>query len=220
MYKHITTNREAIGLPVGKVVCVGRNYHDHIKEMASSVTDAPLLFMKPTSAMCHFDTEIAIPQEKGECHNEIEVALLIKDKVDRHTEIDMPSQVWGVGLGLDLTLRDIQAAAKQQGHPWEAAKSFDNSCPLSGFVPFADIRLPLRFSLRINNQEKQSGSTEHMIFGLRELLSAIASSFTLLPGDVVLTGTPSGVGPLFTGDKLQATMDNYLNATASVTACR
>jgi len=216
MYKHRTTDSLPIDLPAGKVVCVGRNYHDHIKEMASSVTRHPMLFMKPQNALCDFSGDIAIPTHHGECHNEIEVALLVKEKIDRHSKIDMAEQIWGIGLGLDLTLRDIQREAKEKGHPWESSKSFDNSCPVSEFVPFDQVSLPLNFSLQINDVERQAGRTSDMIFDMPSLLAAIASVFTLLPGDIVLTGTPAGVGPLYPNDRLEATLEGYLSTRARV----
>lgn len=118
-----------------------------------------------------------------------------------------------VGLGLDLTLRDVQSRQKERGLPREVAKAFDGSCPLSGFVPIGQIdRLDnLDFLLAVNNQQRQQGNTGHMLTGIPELLSFISRHFSLLPGDVVMTGTPSGVGPLCSGDKLELVMDGLMS---------
>ena len=216
MYQHMSVEQTPIPLPVGKVVCVGRNYHDHIKEMSSAIPDSPLLFMKPNSAICHLDNDIQIPTHLGECHNEIEVALLIRERIERDSPLCLAQQVWGVGIALDLTLRDIQLQAKQKGLPWEAAKSFDRSCPVSAFVEFSVCQLPLRFSLDVNGDVRQQGCTSDMIFSFEALLSATKALFTLEPGDIVLTGTPAGVGPLLPNDQLNVNLHELISVTTKV----
>lgn len=205
-----TTINSDIPLSPGKVVCVGRNYVDHIAELNNAVPSEPLLFMKPTSALVHLDDEIAIPA--GElCHNELELALLIQSPLaagETYFDEQIMAAIWGAGLALDLTLRDLQSRLKQQGHPWERAKSFDGSCPVSGFVPMENIAdlQALNFSLEVNQQQRQHGNSAHMIYNCVTLIKAITGSFSLLPGDIVLTGTPKGVGPLVAGDILKASM--------------
>ena len=144
MYNHTATNGEKLALPVGKVVCVGRNYLDHIQELGNEVPEQAILFIKPATAMCDMRQPIQIPSEFGECHNELEVALLIgKDLAGTQLSDDeIAAALVGLGLGLDLTLRDVQNTLKANGHPWERAKAFDGSCPLS---PFASFNHPAPF---------------------------------------------------------------------------
>ncbi|MBO1255145.1 fumarylacetoacetate hydrolase family protein [Alteromonas sp. 5E99-2] len=209
-----------IDLPVGKVICVGQNYAEHIQEMASTRTRSPMLFMKPNTSLVDASLPIEIPIDKGECHNEIEVALLVKQTINRHTVLDVESQIWGVGLALDLTLRDIQAKCKQKGHPWEKSKSFDGSCPISSFIPVSpDTMSTLSFQLDVNGVTRQSGNTSNMIFDIETLLNEIKSHFTLLPGDIVLTGTPKGVAPLFSGDSIAMKLENKICVNTEVVTC-
>lgn len=210
-YHHLSVSGNQIELPTGKVVCVGRNYADHIQELNNSVPDEPLLFIKPNTALADMNTSLLIPP--GNCHNELEVALLIAKPLQVGTSYsteEVISSLWGVGLALDLTLRDKQSELKQKGHPWERAKAFDNSCPLSGFVPCDEVSelQNIAFELLVNGDIRQSGNTRLMLNNCIALIREILTCFTLLPGDVVLTGTPKGVGPLHSGDKLSARMRN------------
>lgn len=212
MYKHRDLNQQSIELPAGKVVCVGRNYADHIEELNNAVPDEPLLFFKPATSLCEFEQPIAIPTDKGACHNELEVAVLIQSPLTKATEEQAVVAIWGYALGLDLTLRDVQSDLKSKGLPWERAKGFDNSCPLSYFVPQSEIenRQQLGFSLTINGQIRQQGNTRFMLYPIVDLLVEISRSFTLMPGDVVMTGTPKGVGPLFPGDRIEAGLEDLI----------
>ncbi|GFD82541.1 isomerase/hydrolase [Tenacibaculum sp. KUL118] len=219
-YHHIDMQGNEIELPVTKVVCIGRNYLDHIQEMHSAVPEAPLLFMKPKAALCHMHDNIVIPTDKGECHNELEVSVLLKSPLKNASEDEAKAAIWGIGLGLDLTLRDVQAALKKQGQPWERAKSFDNSAPLSGFIPFhlVDNLDDLRFSLTINDDVRQKGHTELMLHKIIPLIAHMSSVFTLDCGDVILTGTPKGVGKLMPSDTVIASLENYLTVNTEVVA--
>jgi 2-keto-4-pentenoate hydratase/2-oxohepta-3-ene-1,7-dioic acid hydratase in catechol pathway len=210
-YCHHTISGTAIDLPVGKVVCVGLNYQDHIKEMASTVTNDAVLFMKPMTAICALQPAIKLPKSSSECHNETEIAVLIKEKLSSADETEVMYAVWGIGLGLDLTLRDVQQALKKLGRPWELAKSFDNSCPLSGFIPLENIANvnDLTFSLAVNGELRQQGHSQLMIRAIAPLLSLISQHFTLMPGDVVMTGTPAGVAALYAGDTLVLTLNEH-----------
>ena len=209
MYQHTTLTGEHIDLPIGKVVCVGRNYLDHIQELNNEVPAEPLLFMKPATALCEISKPLVIPADRGECHNELEVALLIaKPLRDCSNEQTAADALYGVGLALDLTLRDVQQKLKDKGQPWERAKAFDGACPVSSFTPLdapADLG-NLDFSLTINGDVRQQGNTKLMMRDALSLLCAISEVFTLQPGDIVLTGTPKGVGPLLQGDNLQLKM--------------
>lgn len=195
---------QQIDLPIGKVVCVGQNYVDHIKEMGSITNDNAVLFMKPNTALCDVEKPLIIPVEYGECHNEIEIAVLLKKPLKNATENEAACAIWGIGVGLDLTLRDLQKQQKTLGRPWEVAKSFDYSCPVSPFTPLSNISdlQQIEFSLTVNDMVRQQGNSQLMIRSITELLVIISQHFTLLPGDVVMTGTPAGVGPLVANDKL------------------
>lgn len=216
MHQYRWHNGSDVALPQGKVVCVGRNYLDHIKELNNTVPEQPLLFMKGNNALADMTKPIAIP-ERGECHNELEIALLIGEHLHASSD-DVASAVAGVGLALDLTLRDVQTELKGKGYPWERAKAFDGSCPVSPFVPVADIDdvSELCFSLAVNEEIRQQGDTRMMMLSWRQLLVEITSVFSLYPGDLVLTGTPKGVGKIQPGDALVATLSKHFTITTRV----
>jgi 2-keto-4-pentenoate hydratase/2-oxohepta-3-ene-1,7-dioic acid hydratase in catechol pathway len=203
-YKHQFVDQTECGLPTGKVVCVGRNYAAHAKELNNPVPTAPILFIKPSTALVELEKGISLPQWQGECHYETEIAVLVGKRLHSAAEDDVKEAIEGLGVGLDLTLRDVQNKLKEKGHPWENAKAFDGSCPLSMFVPFSDsIDLQaLDLFLDIDGQRKQSGQSAEMLTPILPLIVEMSRHFTLLPGDVILTGTPAGVGPLASGMKL------------------
>ena len=209
-YQHHWLNGERINLPAGKAVCVGRNYAAHIRELNNPPPDEPVLFIKPLTAMTDLRQPVRLPRGRGEIHHEVEVCLLIGDSL---AGSDLNQAVIAVGLGLDLTLRDVQSRQKERGLPWEVAKAFDGSCPLSGFVPIGQIgRLDdLTFSLSVNGQLRQQGNTGQMLTRIPQLLGFISQHFSLLPGDIVMTGTPAGVGPLCPGDQLELALDPVLS---------
>ncbi|AWL12291.1 5-carboxymethyl-2-hydroxymuconate Delta-isomerase [Saliniradius amylolyticus] len=220
MRQHHNWQGQGLDLPVGKAVCVGRNYLDHIRELSNEVPEEALLFIKPASSLCDMHKPFAIPVNLGACHNELEVAVLIEKPLRRAKPEAVEAAVWGYGLALDLTLRDVQSGLKAKGHPWERAKAFDGSCPVSGFVPKADIDNPqqLAFNLHVNGDLRQQGNTAMMMRSIEELLAEISRSFTLQPGDIVLTGTPKGVGPLTPGDTLTASLAEQYSLTTKVKA--
>lgn len=217
-YRHVDLAKNDIGLPVGKVVCVGRNYLLHIKELNNPVPEKPLLFIKPATSLVDLNQAFAIPQNQGECQNEIEIAVLIKDELQHVDESEVEQAIWGYGLGLDLTLRDLQSELKKAGHPWERSKAFDGSCPISPFVEKAKIvdQQNIDFRLSVNGYERQVGNTSDMLMPINHLLSDISKVFTLLPGDIVLTGTPQGVGPLNTDDLLELQMGQFFCLSTGV----
>lgn len=208
-YRHQLSSVISGGDKLGKIVCVGRNYADHAKELNNPIPKQPLLFIKPATAAVSMLEPMTIPNNLGPCHHEIEMALLIGSELSASSaawaDDDIRAAVVGVGLGLDLTLREVQEVLKEKGQPWERAKGFDGSCPLSNFVAADGIDLQnISLQLHRNGQLQQSGNTVDMLFSVITLLRDIAHSFTLLPGDVVLTGTPAGVGPLCSGDTIKA----------------
>lgn len=203
-YQHQWLNGEKIDLPVGKAVCVGRNYAAHAKELGNTVPDAPILFLKPSTAIVPLMPSFSIPQDRGSCHHETEIAVLIGQTISKISVDEVPQAIAGYGLALDLTLRDLQNQLKKQGYPWEVAKAFDGACPLSPFIKpeqFKDIK-QTEFSLTVNGQRRQHGFTQDMITPVYELIAYISQIFTLQAGDIVLTGTPEGVAALQRGDKL------------------
>ncbi len=204
--------------PLGKIVCVGRNYAEHAAELNNPVPAEPLLFIKPATAAVPLNQPLQLPAGKGAVHYETELALLIGTPASQLSPEQALKSVSGVGLALDLTLRDLQSQLKAKGHPWEKAKAWDASCPLSTFVQAAAIETweHLEFSLRINGQEKQRGRAEQMLTPFAELVSYISQHFTLLPGDVVLTGTPAGVGPLTAQDRLELELQGHLLVSTRV----
>ncbi|OCQ18367.1 isomerase/hydrolase [Pseudoalteromonas luteoviolacea] len=204
MYRHKWESDVNMALPVGKAVCVGRNYVAHAKELNNPVPKAPLLFIKPSSALCDFGPETAINLSLGEHHYEAELVLLVGEKIDRSCTVPL-NRIAGVGLGLDLTLRALQAELKQKGHPWETAKAFDASGCITPFIPVNKEMLEsgLTYQFWQNDTLKQRGDSAHMIFNMAKLLTDIAKFFTLYPGDIVMTGTPEGVGALSIDDDLK-----------------
>ena len=204
-------NTEILSKSSPKVVCVGRNYADHAKEMNSPITAEPILFLKPASSLTTFEGAIAIPSGLGSVHHELEIALLVGDKISKAEPSQALNNIIGVGLGIDLTLRDLQKTLKSNGHPWERAKSFDDSCWLSDFYSVDELNSTLaeshfKFTLQKNGVTQQQGQSEQMIFSMADLTAYISQFFTLEKGDIILTGTPSGVGPVETGDELSASL--------------
>lgn len=203
-YRHRYLDGDPLDLPVGKVVCIGRNYLEHIRELNNAVPETPILFMKPATSLAGLDEPIRLPAGRGECHHEVELAVLVGRELHNANPESARQAVVGYGVALDLTLRDLQNELKKKGHPWETAKAFDGSCPLSPFLKPEALPDPQAtdLALRVNGELRQQGNTRQMMVGILELMAYISTHFSLQPGDVVLTGTPAGVGPLQAGDEL------------------
>lgn len=216
-YQHLLHAQSTCALPVGKVVCVGRNYAEHARELNNPVPSEPILFIKPATAIVEMQQPVGIPTDQGSCHVETELALLIGKEIRKERSAEALEAVIGVGLGFDLTLRDLQSRLKDKGHPWEKAKAFDGSCALSAFVSPEGIAWDdIDLTLTRNGELQQQGNSRDMLTNVGDLLSYISRFFTLQPGDVVLTGTPAGVGPLSPGDELTATLNDQLAVTTEV----
>lgn len=217
MYQHRDWQGALLEFPVNKVVCVGSNYTRHIKEMGSVVAEEPVIFIKPETALCDIKQPISIPKDFGAVHHEIELAVLIGMPLKNADEDRVSRAIAGFAVALDLTLRDLQTKFKQAGQPWEKSKAFDGSCPISGFVPVNDLADPqaVTLSLSINGEQRQLGNTQEMITPILPLISYMSRFFTLRPGDIILTGTPEGVGPLVSGDMLRVGL-NDLSLTTRV----
>lgn len=196
MFKAVFTNGEIFSHPVTKVVCVGRNYAEHAKELNNPVPDQPILFIKPESSVVDLHQPLVIPE--SDCHYEAEIAVLIGSNLNHASIEEASSAVIGFGLALDLTRRELQSELKAKSHPWEIAKGFDGACPVSQFIPVA-INAELSqiiFSMSIDGVVKQFGDSKDMLTPILPLLVYMSRYFTLKPGDIVLTGTPKGVGEL------------------------
>jgi acylpyruvate hydrolase len=188
-----------------KIVAVGRNYRDHAAELGNAVPEVPLLFMKPASSYITEGSLIKIPKGCSSLHHEIELGIVIGKKGTDIPENSAMNHVAGYVLALDMTARDFQNVAKTKGHPWDLAKGFDTSCPVSSFIPKESIPDPNNVNLwcKVNGEMKQNGNTKDMIFKIPYLISYISQYFTLEPNDVILTGTPAGVSGVKFGDVIQ-----------------
>ncbi|MDW7644406.1 MAG: fumarylacetoacetate hydrolase family protein [Desulfuromonadales bacterium] len=194
---------------VGKIVCLARNYADHIKELGNEVPDKPVLFIKPATSIIRDGENVVIPAYSNDCHYEVELAVLIGKYAKNVAERDAMSHVAGYGIAIDMTLRDVQSELKAKGLPWEIAKGFDTACPLSDFVAASEVEDPhdLGIRLSVDGQVRQDASTALMMRRLPAIIQAISAIFTLEEGDIILTGTPAGVGPVGRGSRLRAEID-------------
>lgn len=192
----------------GKIVCVGQNYREHIREMRSDEPAEPVLFLKPSTSLISDGEAILIPEGIGMVHHEVELALIVGKGGKEIAERDALSHISHVTVFNDVTARDVQSAARKAGLPWALAKGMDTFAPLGEAVPL--YRVPdlhsLDLELRVNGELRQKGNTAQMIFPPERLISYISRFMTLEPGDVIATGTPSGVGPLRPGDSVEATV--------------
>ncbi len=204
--------------PIGKILCIGRNYVDHIHELGNELPTAPVIFMKPSSSVIGEGERIVIPSYSSDCHHEAELAVLIGKLCKTVAQPDALACVAGYGVAIDLTLRDVQAEQKKKGLPWEIAKGFDTACPLSSFVPATAVSDPQNLTIRlsVNDGLRQNGHTGLMIHTVTAIISHLSTIFTLEPGDVILTGTPAGVGPIVSGDRLFAEIPGVASLRAEV----
>ena len=203
---------------IGKILCIGRNYVDHIKELGNEAPSAPVVFMKPATAVIGDGEQVVIPAYSDECHYEAELAVLIGTEGKHIAEADALSHIAGYAVAIDMTLRDVQDGLKKKGLPWEIAKGFDTSCPLSDFVPADTVADPQNLTIRLllNGQERQNGSTGLMINSVAKIISHLSGIFTLEEGDIILTGTPAGVGRVVAGDRMEASIAGVGSITVGV----
>ncbi|GKW40486.1 fumarylacetoacetate hydrolase family protein [Pectobacterium parvum] len=215
MYQHRDWQGALLDFPVNKVVCVGSNYSEHIKEMGSAAPSEPVLFIKPETALCDLCQPVVIPKNLGSVHHEVELAVLIGMPLKQANEERVARAIAGYGVALDLTLRDLQFDFKKAGQPWEKAKAFDGSCPISGFIPVAEFGDPqlTELGVKVNDEVRQQGNTRDMITPILPLIAYMSRFFTLRAGDIILTGTPKGVGPILSGDMLTITVNDRTLST-------
>lgn len=193
-----------------KIIAVGRNYAEHAKELNNPVPASPVIFMKPETAVLKDNKPFYHPEFSQDIHYEIEIILKVCKEGKYIPEKFAGNYFDEIGLGVDFTARDIQQKHKEKGLPWELAKSFDNSAPVSRFMPkdhFADL-YNINFSLKLNEQIVQKGNTKDLIFSFERLIAFISGYITLKKGDLIFTGTPQGVGKINIGDRLSGYIEN------------
>lgn len=208
----INANTKA-AISIGKVVCVGRNYAAHAHELGNEVPTSPILFMKPASSIARVHNPIILPNAAkfGETHYEAELCIQLSADLSAASVEQVQQAVAGVTIGLDLTLRDLQSQLKDKGQPWERAKCFDGACVLADWIDpqtFGDFT-HIEYQLYINDTLRQDGDSRLMLFPVYELLAEISHAFSLQAGDVIMTGTPSGVGILQANDNLKLVLGTH-----------
>jgi 2-keto-4-pentenoate hydratase/2-oxohepta-3-ene-1,7-dioic acid hydratase in catechol pathway len=193
-----------------KIICIGRNYAEHAKELGNAVPDAPVIFMKPKSALVTPGMNFYYPAFTNELHYECELVYKIC-KNGKYINTRYARQYYDeVTLGIDFTARDVQAELKKKGLPWEKAKAFDHSAVVGRFLKINDVQKKAthHFYLKKNEEVVQNGNTSHMIFTIDEILADVSQYFTLNIGDLIFTGTPAGVGETVVGDRFEAYLEN------------
>lgn len=196
--------------PVRRIFCIGRNYADHAREMGATVDrEQPMFFCKPADAVVGDGADVPYPSATAELHHEVEMVVALaaggRDIAPEQTS----SLIFGYGVGLDLTRRDLQAQAKAKGHPWDVAKAFDHSAPVSALCP-AERGRPgprTRLSLVVNGELRQQSALEAMVHDVPSIIAALSKLFELKPGDLIFTGTPAGVAALQRGDRFHAELE-------------
>lgn len=195
-----------------KIICIGRNYADHAKELNNPLPDKPVFFLKPDSALVYGNKPFFYPDFSSNIHHEVEFVIKI-NRLGRSIDKKFAYRYYDeIGVGIDFTARDLQDECKKNGLPWEISKAFDNSAPLGNFVSLKDIPDPANMSLRldINGKTVQLGSSVDLIFSFDEIISYVSKFITLKIGDMIFTGTPAGVGPVKKSDRLQAFINDKM----------
>ncbi|HWI15637.1 MAG TPA: fumarylacetoacetate hydrolase family protein [Burkholderiales bacterium] len=204
--------------PVGRIYCVGRNYAEHAREMGHDPDrEPPFFFMKPADAIVQNGATIPFPQVTKDLHHEIELIVAI-GKGGANIAVEKAlDHVFGYGVGLDMTRRDLQGEAKKMGRPWEMGKAFDNSAPCTALKTVAMVGHPAKGAiwLKVNGQVKQKGDLSEMIWNVPETIAYLSKLITLRPGDIIMSGTPAGVGPVQRGDKLEGHVDGVGDLTVT-----
>lgn len=196
--------------PVRRIFCVGRNYAEHAREMGMDpARDPPFFFTKPGDAVVPGGGEVPYPSRTNNLHHEVELVVALGRGGRDIAPTEAQSLVYGYAVGLDLTRRDLQAEARRQGRPWDTAKAFDHSAPVSSIVSAARIGHPAhgRIALAVNGVWRQQGDLAEMIWSVPEIVAELSTLFELAAGDLIFTGTPAGVGPLLPGDRAEAEIE-------------
>lgn len=195
---------------VNKIFCIGKNYEEHAREMLSDIPDVPVVFMKPTTAVISSHETIVIPSISQQAHHEVELVVAIGKEGKNISVLEAEDFIFGYAVGLDITLRDVQSEAKKKGLPWTLAKGFDTSAPISSIVPKKYfLQNSIEFFCKVNGTERQRGKSTDMIFSPCALISYLSKYFTIEVGDVIFTGTPSGVSKVQDGDYIEAELVGF-----------
>lgn len=201
-----------------KIICIGRNYTEHIEELANERPTDPVVFLKPDTSILLKKQPFFIPDFSDDVHYEVEVLVKI-NKLGKHIDKKFAHKYYDeIGLGIDFTARDLQLKLKSKGLPWEKAKAFDGSAVIGDWMPksrFDDIN-DINFSLMKNGDDVQVGNTGHMLWKIDELIEYVSKYFTLKIGDIIFTGTPAGVGKVVANDQLKGFVENQLNFSITV----
>lgn len=216
--KHITIKNTDQQIPIGKMVCVGRNYSEHVKELGNKVPEKPVVFLKPNSSLIFSGDKILYPTFSNEMHHEVELVLLIGKEIKNANPGKAEDAIEAYGVGLDMTLRDLQTKLKEKGHPWTIAKGFDTSAVVSDFISKKDYTLTLdeRIILSVNGVKRQDDLLNKMIFSPAEIVEYLSSLMTLNKGDIIFTGTPKGVSKVNKGDKIFARISGIAELSCEV----
>lgn len=216
--KTIKLNNSNKEIPINKVVCVGRNYVEHIQELGNEQHEKPVIFLKTVTSVIYSGEEIIYPSFSDDMHYETELVLLIGSTVKNADKILAEKAIAGYGVGLDMTLRDVQNDLKKKGHPWTIAKCFDTSTVLSDFISSDDYKLTLNetITLKVNGEVRQNDQLNKMILNPVQTVEYISSLMTLEEGDLIFTGTPKGVGKVNRGDVLEAQIENISQLNCKV----
>ncbi len=195
-----------------KIICIGRNYPDHAKELKNPVPKKPVFFLKPDCAVINNNKPFFYPDFSNEIHYEVELVLKISKPGKNISENSAHNHYNEIGIGIDFTARDLQAECKAGGLPWEIAKAFEGSAPLGTFLPKDKFSDPgnIPFHLEVNDELVQEGNSKEMIFSFNRLIAYVSRFFPLKTGDLLFTGTPAGVGPVTRNDCLKAYIGNRL----------
>ena len=193
-----------------KIICIGRNYAEHAKELGNEIPDEPVIFMKPKSALLQPHTPFYYPEFTNELNYECELVLRVCKNGKYINERNASNYYNGITVGIDFTARDLQNIAKEKGLPWEKAKAFDNSAAIGKFLDLTpdQKKANFTFKLLVNNQEMQRGNSADMVFKFDNLVAQISNYFSLNIGDIIFTGTPAGVGECVVGDELEAFIED------------
>ncbi len=209
---------EAGAFPVRRILCVGRNYAAHRREMGGDDRDPPFFFSKPADALVPPGAEVPYPPRTANLHHEIELVIALKAGGADIAPAEALAHIYGYAVGVDLTRRDLQNAAKDKGQPWEASKAFDASAPISVIRKWDGAPPQGRIALSVNGQVRQDGALADMIWNVAEIVAEASKLWTLAPGDLIFTGTPEGVGPLVPGDVVHGEIEGVGALDFKVTA--
>lgn len=207
--------------PVRRIFCVGRNYAEHTREMGGDPSrEAPFFFTKPADAVVESGTRMAFPKLTKDLHHEVELVVAIGKGGEDIKKAEALAHIYGYAVGIDLTRRDLQQAAKEKGRPWDSGKAFDQSAPCGAISPAASVKNieQAKIWLTVNGETRQSATTADLIWSIAEIIETLSKSFRLAPGDLIYTGTPAGVGPLFAGDTVVGQVEGLSPVEISLTS--